>query len=179
MTYRGFSFDRSWRLALLALTLLGFLGQVALQSFAGPMETPRAAITRLLGVDIAATNSASAMAGMSGMDTVGCAHAVVRDDCAGGHAHSQDGHAGGQQDESCPLCPLLHISSFLLASSPFAPGISSAWLAVRLLCAAPRAPPAIIRPLPPSRGPPLFASLRLSVFEGADRRLFPAGLKLH
>ncbi|GBQ99590.1 hypothetical protein AA23498_3504 [Acetobacter nitrogenifigens DSM 23921 = NBRC 105050] len=173
MTYRSFSFDRGWRLALLALTLLGFLGQVALQAFAGPMETPRAAITRLLGVDIAAAGSASAMAGMSGMDVAGCAHAMAQDDCVGGSGHSQDGHAGGQHDESCPLCPLLHIGSFLLESSPFAPGISSAWLAVRLLCAAPRAPPTIVRSLPPSRGPPFFASLRLSVFESAGERLFP------
>ncbi|BBC80974.1 DUF2946 domain-containing protein [Acetobacter orientalis] len=38
---------------LVAVTLLGFLGLLALQSFSLPDELPRAAIERLLGVDIA------------------------------------------------------------------------------------------------------------------------------
>lgn len=44
---------------LVVVTLVGFLGLLALQSFAQPDELPRAAIVRLLGVDIAAPLSAS------------------------------------------------------------------------------------------------------------------------
>ncbi|OUI87043.1 hypothetical protein [Acetobacter tropicalis] len=39
---------------LVVVTLVGFLGLLALQSFAQPDELPRATIARLLGVDIAA-----------------------------------------------------------------------------------------------------------------------------
>lgn len=43
---------------LVVVTLVGFLGLLALQSFAQPDELPRATIARLLGVDIAAPLSA-------------------------------------------------------------------------------------------------------------------------
>ncbi|MFT8346423.1 DUF2946 family protein [Gluconobacter oxydans] len=123
-------------LAVIAVVLLGFLGQLVLQGCAYPEESPRATIERLTGIDIAP--SPMGMAGpMPGM-TAGQHH----------HHHSHDG--------TCPLCPLLQLLAVILASLPLVPACGSTGRQIRQHPGTPRAPPAICRLLPPSRGPPRF-----------------------
>ncbi|MFT8958229.1 MAG: DUF2946 family protein [Gluconobacter oxydans] len=123
-------------LAVIAVVLLGFLGQLVLQGCAYPEESPRATIERLTGIDIAP--SPMGMAGpMPGM-TAGQHH----------HHHSHDG--------TCPLCPLLQLLAVILASLPLVPACGSTGRQIRQHPGTPRAPPAIWRLLPPSRGPPRF-----------------------
>lgn len=125
-------------LAVIAVVLLGFLGQLVLQGCSYPEESPRATIERLTGVDIAPSPMVMAehMSGpMPGM-TAGHQH----------HHHSHDG--------TCPLCPLLQLLAVILASLPVLPTCGTLGRQIRQTPGAPRAPPAIWRLLPPSRGPP-------------------------
>ncbi|MBF0851300.1 DUF2946 family protein [Gluconobacter sp. R75690] len=123
-------------LAVIAMVLLGFLGQLVLQGCAYPEESPRATIERLTGIDIAP--SPMVMTGpMPGMT-------------AGEH-HHHDSHDG-----TCPLCPLLQLLAVILASLPVVPTRRTASRQIRQYPGTPRAPPAIWRLLPPSRGPPRF-----------------------
>lgn len=124
-------------LAVIAVVLLGFLGQLLLQGCAYPEESPRATIERLTGIDIAP--SPMMMAGpMPGM-TAGQHH----------HHHSHDG--------TCPLCPLLQLLAVILASLPVVSARGTTSRQIRQQPGTPRAPPAIGRLLPPSRGPPRIA----------------------
>ncbi|WP_407925773.1 DUF2946 family protein [Gluconobacter cadivus] len=119
-------------LAVIAVVLLGFLGQLVLQGCSYPEESPRATIERLTGIDIAP--SPMVMPGpMPGMT-------------AGHHHHSHDG--------TCPLCPLLQLLAVILASLPVLPACGTLGRQIRQTPGTPRAPPAIWRLLPPSRGPP-------------------------
>ncbi|KXV12783.1 DUF2946 family protein [Gluconobacter oxydans] len=121
-------------LAVIAVVLLGFLGQLVLQGCAYPEESPRATIERLTGIDIAPSSMVMADP-MPGM-TAGQHH----------HHHSHDG--------TCPLCPLLQLLAVILASLPVVPTRGTTSRQIRQHPGTPRAPPAIWRLLPPSRGPP-------------------------
>ncbi|KXV00759.1 permease [Gluconobacter potus] len=121
-------------LAVIAVVLLGFLGQLVLQGCAYPEESPRATIERLTGIDIA--SSPMVMTGpMPGM--------TAREH------HHHDSHDG-----TCPLCPLLQLLAVILASLPVVPTRRTTSRQIRQYPGTPRAPPAIWRLLPPSRGPP-------------------------
>ncbi|MFT8808722.1 DUF2946 family protein [Gluconobacter sp.] len=137
MSVRPFPSVRRSRASALAVTvaiLLGFLGQLVLQGCAYPEESPRATIERLTGIDIAP--APRAMAGsMPGM--------------MAGHHHHHHSHDG-----TCPLCPLLQLLAVILASLPVVPACGSIGRQIRQQPGAPRAPPAVWRLLPPSRGPP-------------------------
>ncbi|MBS1103450.1 DUF2946 family protein [Gluconobacter sp. Dm-62] len=123
--------------AVIAVVLLGFLGQLVLQGCAYPEESPRAVIERLTGIDIAP--SPVEMSGpMPGM--------------MAGHHHHHHSHDG-----SCPLCPLLQLLAVILAGLPIVPARSTTGRQIRQQPGAPRAPPAVWRLLPPSRGPPRLA----------------------
>ena len=126
-------------LAVIAVVLLGFLGQLVLQGCSYPEESPRSTIERLTGIDIAPSSMVMTeqMAGpMPGMTTGHQRH----------HHHSHDG--------TCPLCPLLQLLAVILASLPVLPTCGTLGRQIRQTPGAPRAPPAIWRLLPPSRGPP-------------------------
>ncbi|GEB04946.1 DUF2946 family protein [Gluconobacter roseus] len=126
--------SRACALAVIVAVLLGFLGQLVLQGCAYPEESPRATIERLTGIDIAPSPAVMA-APMPGM-------------MAGHHSHHHS------HDGSCPLCPLLQLLAVILASLPVMPGCGTVGRRIRQKPGAPRAPPAIQRLLPPSRGPP-------------------------
>ncbi|MGO3518719.1 MAG: hypothetical protein ACTINM_09570 [Acetobacter cibinongensis] len=82
---------------LVAVTMMGFLGLLALQSFSLPDEMPRAAIERLLGVDIAPAPAEHSMMMHHGMSMAAMPQ----------HTHHHDG------TETCPLCPLLSLPAAL------------------------------------------------------------------
>lgn len=142
---------------IVALTLIGLLGQLALQGLASPGETPRTAILRLTGIDIsplAGISSHSPHHEMSGMHM--------------GHGASADSHhvmpmpdhlgssgEGHHHDSDCPLCPLLLFFGILLNATVFLPAVSAVWLSMRRIFAQPRAPPSFTLLLPPATGPPL------------------------
>ncbi len=140
---------------LVAVTLLGFLGLLALQSFSLPDELPRAAIERLLGVDIA-PNTPSPPAHP---------HAMIMPHngiMAGHHMHSmQQGGTNTQHtpqhhhgSESCPLCPLLSLPAALPLGVVLVPPPIQRWIRRGSCASTPRGPPPIALGLPPSRGPP-------------------------
>ena len=124
-------------LAVIAVVLLGFLGQLVLQGCSYPEESPRATIERLTGIDIAPSPMVMTehMSGL--MPGMAAGHQ---------HHHSHDG--------TCPLCPLLQLLAIILASLPVLPACGTLGRQIRQTPGAPRAPPAIWRLLPPSRGPP-------------------------
>lgn len=119
--------------AVIAVVLLGFLGQLVLQGCAYPDESPRTTIERLTGIDIAPSPMvmATSIPGMT---------------AGHHHHHSHDG--------TCPLCPLLQLLAIILASLPFVPNRGTLGRQIRQKPGAPRAPPALFRLLPPYRGPP-------------------------
>ncbi len=125
--------------AVIAVVLLGFLGQLVLQGCAYPDESPRGTIERLTGIDIAPSPMVMATS-MPGM-TAGAGHHH--------HHHSHDG--------TCPLCPLLQLLAVILTSLPLVPTRETLGRQIRQQPGAPRAPPAVWRLLPPSRGPPRLA----------------------
>ncbi|NHO31111.1 DUF2946 family protein [Acetobacter fallax] len=137
--------QRCCRWLIVALTLIGLLGQLSLQGLSMPGDTPRATILRLTGIDISPThNDAGPMS--SSMHH----HHIMHEQMASGAPH-QTHH---QHDVGCALCPLLMIFGVILTAAIFLPGISGACLLMRRLFAQPRAPPVFARLLPPLRGPP-------------------------
>jgi hypothetical protein len=142
---------------VVALTLIGLLGQLALQSLASPGETPRTAILRLIGIDISPKADLSRHSphhDMSGMDmgegdSADSRHVMPMPDQ---HGQSGEGH---HHDADCPLCPLLLFFGILLNATVFLPAVSAAWLSMRRFFAQPRAPPSFTLLLPPATGPPL------------------------
>lgn len=139
---------------LLAVTLLGFLGLLTLQSFSLPNEVPRAAIARLLGVDIAPTQTTATPAGM--------AHSMQAHHHMAAHSmHAMQGlthppleHHHHTNGESCPLCPLLSLPAVLVLGVVLIPPPVQRWLRRGSSASTPRGPPLSVLGLPPSRGPP-------------------------
>lgn len=137
---------------LVALTLFGLMGQLALQGFSLPDEMPRATILRLTGIDIsprwtvenAAVHPHHLMEHQDGM-------MVMPSDMP----HHETTHH--THDDSCVICPLLIIFGVLLTCTPFLPLVSTSWLVRWRHLIQPRAPPVSIRTRPPSRAPPLPA----------------------
>ncbi|NVN41267.1 hypothetical protein, partial [Ameyamaea chiangmaiensis] len=124
---------------LVVLTILiGFLGQIALQTDATPGATPRAALRHLTGIDIAAPAPMDAMPGMSGMRAMA---AAMTHPGMPHHDHSHD-------DGGCPLCPLLHIAAFLTADGVAMPALSMIAYGIRARPGQPRAPPPALRDRP-------------------------------
>lgn len=132
--------------SLVAVTLLGFLGLLALQSFSLPDELPRAALMRLLGVDIAAPAPAVASTPMM-MD----GHAMPG---MGALHHPTDHHHHHGGSESCPLCPLLSLPAALPMGLVLLPPPVQRWVRRGSCASTPRGPPLTVLGLPPSRGPP-------------------------
>mgnify|MGYP003362445995 FL=1 len=124
------------------LVLVGFLGQLFLQGFSLPNETPRAAIERLTGVDISPQHNMDDD-DMSMMDMP-----------MGMSDHQDPSH---HHDKSCPLCPLLELVAFILTSLPTLPAYTVYRYQQEMRAHPPRAPPSVFTGLPPSRGPPLFS----------------------
>ncbi|WP_341534981.1 DUF2946 domain-containing protein [Acetobacter suratthaniensis] len=118
------------------LVLVGFLGQLFLQGFSLPDETPRAAIERLTGIDISPQHNMDDDMPMGMSDHHGPAH---------------------HHDKSCPLCPLLELVAFMLTSLPTLPAYAVYRYQQEMRAHSPRAPPSVLTGLPPSRGPPLFS----------------------
>ncbi|CDG33312.1 Putative permease [Parasaccharibacter apium] len=154
------------RLLMVLVMLLGFGAQTLLTATSLPDESPRAAILRLTGIDIAPHQpEAEPAAIMPGMD-----HATVKQGAepqAHCHPHSPTApsapllmdhhHSGGHHHHGldCPLCPLLdHV---LLALTVLAVLLSCTRLARQIWQAVPpaQAPPEPTRQRPPSRGPPV------------------------
>jgi hypothetical protein len=135
------------RWLLVALTLLGFLGQLLIGNQARPDETPRATIQRLTGIDIAAADHAPVS------DTAPHVMHMPGMTSKAGQARS---HAPGHHhDGSCPLCPLLHLPVIVLTGLIILPRLPLRWAPSAHHLAQPRAPPSSARRiLPPSRGPP-------------------------
>ncbi|NHN87490.1 DUF2946 family protein [Acetobacter conturbans] len=150
------------RWLIVALTFIGFLGQVALQGLTAPDESPRAAILRLTGIDISPTVAPSAHAATHDMKSMPMDHGMEAGPQHAMPVHAQPGgkdslpKTGHHHDADCPLCPLLLIFGILLGSATFLPAISTAWLSMRRILAQPRAPPAFTLALPPATGPPLL-----------------------
>lgn len=146
---------RCVRWLIVALTLTGLLGQLALQGLALPGDTPRATILRLTGVDIAPVSDGAVS------DKVARESAAMSSSMAHHHHMMMAGEAGHhkahhQHDAGCALCPLLIIFGVILTAAPFLPVLSSAFLSMRRVFAQPRAPPVFVRFLPPQRGPPVL-----------------------
>ncbi|MBB2155745.1 hypothetical protein HLH33_05385 [Gluconacetobacter diazotrophicus] len=136
------------RWLIVALTLIGLLSQLLIQSRALPDEMPRATIERLTGIDIACTMPARPHDdGMAGMRMDGAPQVTP------------DGHhpAAPDHGDSCPLCPLLHLPVVTLTTLAFLPLPPMVWARPRSHPAQPRAPPVRGCGLPPSRGPPAAA----------------------
>ncbi|MFT9001129.1 MAG: DUF2946 domain-containing protein [Acetobacter syzygii] len=123
------------------LVLIGFFGQLLLQGFSLPKETPRAAIERLTGIDISPQRN-------MGHDM------AMMDMPMGMSGHHHDTH---HQDKSCPLCPLLELVAVILTSLPALPAYTVYRYQQEMRAHPPRAPPSVFTGLPPSRGPPLFS----------------------
>lgn len=149
------------RWPLVVVTLVGFLGLLALQSFSLPEELPREAIERLLGVDIAASaisphtaeGHTAAMPGMAGhhhhaMGASGNDHGISPTKAPYPlHHHHHDG-------DGCPLCPLLSLPAALPMGIVLVPPPILRWMRRGSHASNPRAPPLLSLGLPPSRGPP-------------------------
>ncbi|BCI67262.1 DUF2946 family protein [Acetobacter aceti] len=159
MRFSGSPATRSFagRWFIVALTLIGLLGQLALQGLASPGETPRTAILRLTGIDISPRAVVSGhlpgheMSGMHmGHGSSADGHHVMP--MPDHHGHSGEEH---HHDSDCPLCPLLLFFGILLNATVFLPAVSAVWLSMRRFFAQPRAPPAFTLLLPPATGPPL------------------------
>ena len=133
------------RWLMVCCVLLGFCGQLFLQSNALPDEAPRVTFERLTGLQI-------------GPDQPPAAPHVMH--MAGGHmlkmAHAKaPQHSGHHHDGSCPLCPLLHLPVVIFSVAFLAALILIAWSAYGTLL--PRAPPLLALALrPPPTGPPAF-----------------------
>ncbi|MCX5616536.1 DUF2946 domain-containing protein [Bombella sp. TMW 2.2559] len=152
---------RPLRLLMGLVMLLGFGAQLLLTASTLPDESPRTAILRLTGIDIAPTAVAQPASAMPDMD-----HArMMQDDqpahCLPEPSHHQvqsHHHSGGHHRHGldCPLCPLLdHV---LLALMVLAVLLSCTRLSRQVWQAAhpAQAPPEPARQRPPSRGPPPF-----------------------
>lgn len=123
------------------LVFVGFLGQLFLQGFSLPDETPRAAIERLTGIDISPQHNMDDDMAMMDMPMGMSDH------------HSPTHH----HDTSCPLCSLLELVVFMLTSLPGLPAFTVHRYQQEMRAHPPRAPPSVLTGLPPSRGPPLFS----------------------
>ncbi|WP_244463458.1 MULTISPECIES: DUF2946 family protein [Acetobacter] len=129
-------------------TLLGLLGQLALQSLARLDEMPRSTLERLTGLQIGprAVHSDMHMT-MPGMSMAADRHHTTHD-----HQHSH------HDDGACFLCPLLHLPGIVLTTPLIAILVS-----VRVVCTRYILPPAQAPPyghgirLPPPTGPPVTA----------------------
>lgn len=126
---------------LVAVTMMGFLGLLALQSFSLPDEMPRAAMERLLGVDIAPAPAGHSMMMHHGMSMVTMPQ----------HTHHHHHHDG---TETCPLCPLLSLPAALPLGLVLLPPLVQRWIRRGSHASLPRAPPIVVLGLPPSHGPP-------------------------
>ncbi|QHI96153.1 permease [Aristophania vespae] len=139
---------------LLILLFVAFFSQTLLQGFSLPEETPRSAIERLLGVDIAP--SAPFMHHMMGdhrdMAHGSSSHHIMKEagpfSSAGWHHH----HHG---DDSCSLCSLLGHITFAICFFQIAIGTGQLARLSWERPSQPRAPPFTEWRLPPSRAPPL------------------------
>ncbi|UYH51993.1 DUF2946 family protein [Candidatus Kirkpatrickella diaphorinae] len=120
-------------LCLALLILLGFTGELTLQSLATPDEVPRAEIVRLLGIDIAPGVSSAASAGMH-------------------HHHHK--HKPGHVHQGCVLCPLLTLAAMMVAQAVIFPLSSQPVLRLHRVLFTARAPPPIFFPRPFGQGPP-------------------------
>ncbi|MCH4024860.1 MAG: DUF2946 domain-containing protein [Acetobacter fabarum] len=139
---------------LVMVTLAGLVGLMALQSLSLPEELPRATLIRLTGIDIAphAAQPHSAQAHCAPMPG-GSMHHMH---CMASAQKNQQQHPAHHHDEaSCPLCPLLAFFAALPAVFLLLPAPALRWIRRGSAASAPRAPPACILGLPPSRGPPL------------------------
>ncbi|XAO72126.1 MAG: DUF2946 family protein [Acetobacteraceae bacterium] len=120
-------------LCLALLILLGFTGELTLQSLATPDEVPRAEIVRLLGIDIAPGASSAASAGMH-------------------HHHNK--HKPGHMHQGCVICPLLTLVAMMVAQAVIFPFSSQPVLRLYCVLFAARAPPPIFFPRPFGQAPP-------------------------
>ncbi|NHN84381.1 DUF2946 domain-containing protein [Acetobacter musti] len=146
---------RCGRWLIVALTLIGLLGQLSLQGLALPGDTPRATILRLTGIDISPEHGADAAGPAEHhRHMMMPAHGMSHHHMSGMAVSDGHGQTHHQHDAGCVLCPLLIICGVILTAAPFLPGVSSAFLSMRRIFAQPRGPPAFVRVLPPLRGPP-------------------------
>ncbi|KXV71490.1 DUF2946 domain-containing protein [Acetobacter cerevisiae] len=135
------------RWLMVCCVLLGFCGQLFLQSNALPDEAPRVTFERLTGLQI-------------GPDQPPAAPHVMH--MAAGHmlkmAHAKaPQHSGHHHDGSCPLCPLLHLPVVIFSVAFLAALILIAWSQSAYGTLLPRAPPLLALALrPPPTGPPAF-----------------------
>ncbi len=155
---------RPLRLLMGLVMLLGFGAQLLLTASSLPDESPRAAILRLTGIDIApaaVTQPASAVPDMDHAGMMQGRHqhchpkaSTAPSDQMKTHHHSGEHHHHHGLD--CPLCPLL--SHVLLALTVLAVLLSYTRLSRQVWQAAhpAQAPPEPTRQRPPSRGPPSF-----------------------
>lgn len=138
---------------LVMVTLVGLLGLMALQSLSLPDELPRTTLIRLTGIDIAPRGNAPPAA------VPHCApmhSAMPHMHCMVSLQKTQQQHPTHHHDEaSCPLCPLLAFFAALPAVFLLLPAPILLWIRRGSAASAPRAPPACVLGLPPSRGPPL------------------------
>lgn len=144
---------------LVAFTLMGFLGQLLIQSQAMPGEMPRATILRLTGIDIAphvyhTPHKHSVCADMPSMAMDNVTQAVSADN-EGDHDH-MSGHPA-HHDGSCPLCPLLHLPVFLFTALVILLALAFIRWQRHVNIVNPRAPPVITLGVPFSCGPPVSA----------------------
>lgn len=140
------------RWLVIAIALIGLMGQMLVQNQALPGEAPRLTIQRLTGIDIApgAPVAACDTTRQTMSHTMAhMRHGVHDAGCRATHHH---------HDGTCPLCPLLHVAAILQAITPFVPIASIRWVQPLRHCVQPRAPPGrACRILPPLRGPPMPA----------------------
>lgn len=149
------------RYLMVLVMLLGFGAQTLLTASSLPDESPRAAILRLTGIDIAPAAFIQAASSMPDMD-----HASMMQEEQQPHYPPQPStphmkshhHSGGHHHHGldCPLCPLLgHV---LLALTVLTVLLSCIRLARQVWQETPpaHAPPEQTRQRPPSRGPPSF-----------------------
>ncbi|OOL17740.1 hypothetical protein AL01_07115 [Bombella intestini] len=144
---------------MVLVMLLGFGAQTLLTASSLPDESPRAAILRLTGIDIAPTAFTQAAPSMPDMDHTSMGQGERQTHCppkpSTPHMKSHP-HSGGHHHHGldCPLCPLLdHV---LLALTVLTVLLSCIRLARQIWQETPptHAPPKQTRQRPPSRGPP-------------------------
>lgn len=146
----GNGLTRFARLTLIACALIGFLGQLTLQSRALPDEMPRVTLERLTGLHIGRPvqhDDISIVSCSADMPEMADGQHVATS--APARHHSGDGY--------CFLCPLLHLPTITIA---FCIAVLLAILRVRYCCFQPVITPRIIGQLadvrPPATGPPTF-----------------------
>lgn len=160
---------------LVVVTLVGFLGLLALQSFAQPDELPRTTIVRLLGMDIAAslsvpddvldaTPAGAVFSGSTSSHTRQKGSGLTSPEGAVGRAHHMAAAMAGKSTQShsghhhradgCPLCPLLSLPAALPMAVMLVPPPVLRWMRRGSHASTPRAPPNVLLGLPPSCGPP-------------------------